>query len=544
MPPAATPGHAAREGNAMGRPRDANESPPPVRGAGEAALPGLRRAIAAGAPPHGAAGSLFQVGRRLGEAEAVALLGAGHEGPEALARGLERLAALGLGRAVLDSCELDRARGQCRVRGHVLAGADAPAGAAAEVTVGYLTGLTAAVGGLDVACGPFRCAAPCARCGCAFELAPAPHGAAAPAGSAPARDWLADAGVDPLDVLESTADAILVLDAAGVIRFWNRGAERMFGWGREEVVGRDAGFLMPPDLVAAGEPAQLQARLAQDAAVRNHVTRRMGKNGRELWAGVGLALLHDGQGNVVGSTAVIRDVSDQRATDAQLCRARGAELLGQMAAKFAHELKNPLAGIHAAVQLLKREAGPDDPDRAVFDSVGAEIRRLDDTVQDLLRLARPEPARLRAGSLEACMREWLGALRLHPDVARHRVETAIGDGLHAEFDGRLLGRALTNLVLNAGQAMAQPGVIRVSAQRTAAGITLEVADEGPGIPAGMHDRIFEPFFTTKTRGTGLGLAIARQNVEANGGTLEAGDRAGGAVFRILLPAPAAAQRGA
>ena len=522
----------------------------------------LRRAIAEATTAGQASEILFQFGQRLGASTAAAVAAAGHVGRAALVHGLQRLRDIGLGQASLEAFELRPELAHCHVVGHVVTpeeppagGAEEPAGELCDITVGFLAGLTAAITGMDVLCRPARGAKRFEPWGGAFEIRPAHReaaagrGAPAPAGSArfflrSMGKSLADADISLQELFENSADAIILIDLQNVIRFWSRGAERMFEYAREETVGRKIGFLLPPDLLETDELGQIQTLLACEGAVQNYVTRRMTKSGRELWVSLGRALLHDSNGNVVGSTATIRDITDQRQTEMELYRSRSLAMLGEMAAKVAHEIKNPLAGVYAAIQLLHRETAPMAPNRAVLDCVAAEIRRLDETVQDLLRFARPGQPRLRVGSLETCIREWFGALRLHPDVVRHRVEVSIEEGLLATYDDRLLGQALTNLVLNAGQAMEQPGVIRLVARRSGANLTIDVIDTGPGIAAAAMARIFEPFFTTKARGSGLGLAIARQNVEANRGRLEAHqDAGGGALFRILLPAPEESARG-
>jgi PAS domain S-box-containing protein len=522
-----------------------------------AELQALRHAIAEAADPRLAGEILFEMGQRLGQREAGRLLTLGASGRAVLEDGFARLAALGLGVARLETFELDAARGDCRIVGQVIDtleqaksdGGGTPDGSVCEVTVGYLTGLAATVTGLDVVCTPFQCAQTCAPCGCPFEIRPAHKeadaaNASGPAPSGSARFFLRTmgrtlAGTDiSLDELvENGSDAVILIDNDEVIRFWNRGAERMFLYPRAEVVGRKVGFLVPADLQASNELGWIQKQLARGSALRNHVTRRVRKDGKELTVSLSRAILRDSAGHSIGSTATIRDITDQRRTEEELARARGLALIGELSAKVAHEIKNPLAGIYAAVQLLARDLPASDGRRPILDSIGAEVRRLDETVQDLLRFGRPTPARPRPAGLRSFAGELVESLRRNPDLQRHQVRIEIDDEIVVPLDSRLLGQALGNLVLNAAQAMEQPGTITVSAARDERAVTIAVADTGPGIPTNKLAEIFEPFFTTKTRGTGLGLPIARRNVEAHGGTLAAESRpAGGALFRIVLPA--------
>ena len=208
-----------------------------------------------------------------------------------------------------------------------------------------------------------------------------------------------------------------------------------------------------------------------------------------------------------------------------------------MSAKIAHEIKNPLAGIYAAVQVLARELPRNDPKREIFDEIGNEVRRLDATVVDMLRFARPIPPKQRPTSLRVVVRDVVEPLRRAFPQTELRVE--IDDDLILPIDERLMSQVFENLVLNALQAVEeQGGLVIVRARVERDHVTFEVRDNGPGVPMRARAEIFEPFVTTKTRGTGLGLSIARKNVEAHGGTLELHDAPeGGACFRIHMPLP-------
>jgi PAS domain S-box-containing protein len=310
----------------------------------------------------------------------------------------------------------------------------------------------------------------------------------------------------------------------------------MFGYTRTEVVGRPAGSILPEDLREQDELGWIRERLARGENLENHVTRRVRRDGTELDVSLTRTVLRDSQGKAVGSTAVIRDITEQKRTEAELGHALTLAMVGELAAKIAHEVKNPLAGIYAAIQLLARGCEPEDPRRQVFDDVSQEVRRLDETVQELLNFARPTPPKPRATDLRSFVRDLLESLRHQPQLAAHAVEVDIEEELVVSCDTRLLGQVFSNLVLNAGQAMERPGRIRIVARRDGERSRVEVRDTGPGIDAERLESIFEPFFTTRARGTGLGLCIARKNVEAHGGLLAARSEPGaGAVFEFTLP---------
>jgi PAS domain S-box-containing protein len=419
-------------------------------------------------------------------------------------------------------------------------------GALCGLTVGYITGMTAGLTGLDVVCSPFHCRAPCEAQNCTFEIRPAHRAMRAESGERPrsgsARFFLdsmgrgmGDSDISLSALLEHTSDAIILIGADNVIRYWNEGAQRMFQYAPEEVVGRQAGFILPADLVEQDELGWIQESLDKGESVENYVTRRVRRDGTELWVSLTRTPLLDSQGRAVGSTAVIRDITEQRMAERELDRVRVLAMIGELAAKVAHEVKNPLAGIHAAIQVLERGCEAGDPRRDVLNDVMDEIRRLDTTILDLLHFARPVPPRPVPTDLRGFLRGKCESLARQPQIEMHDLAIDIEAGHIVDLDTRLVGQVVDNLVLNAGQAMTQPGVIRISGRVDGERVIVEVRDEGPGIPVDMLEDIFVPFHTTKTRGTGLGLSIARKNVEAHGGALEVRNAESGAVFSFSLP---------
>lgn len=338
------------------------------------------------------------------------------------------------------------------------------------------------------------------------------------------------------DLIERTRDAVLLIDRDNVIRYWNQGAEGMFQYTREEVLGRKIGFLLPKDLLEARELDWIQGRIDADGCLFNFVTRRVRKDGGERWVSLTRSRLHDTAGNVIGSTAVFRDITEERRIHEELSRSRGMAIVGEMAATLAHQIKNRLAGIYAAVQLLSRDLPPGDLRREVFDDVTREVKRLDETAHDLLRYAQPAPLHRVPTELSAFLDSIVVSLELLPEVRKHRIDVEVPEKLVVPLDPASIGQVLNNLILNAAEAMETPGRILLSARRQDGAVEIEVSDEGPGIPAGTLPSIFQPFFTTKSRGTGLGLSISSKNVEAHGGTILVHSEVGtGTRFTIRLP---------
>lgn len=377
--------------------------------------------------------------------------------------------------------------------------------------------------------------------------------AASPGGARPPRgaaSFYLDAvgaslGTEPISLssmIDATSDAILFIDGDRRIRFWNRGATELFGYTSEEASGAYYDLLLPEDLKRSGELEALERLTEEHGLVKNYLTRRVGRDGRERIVSLSRSALRDARGTIVGWTAILRDATDQVRVEQELSRARGLAMVGQLAANVAHEIKNPLAGIHGATQILLHETPAADPRREILERLANEIRRLDATVRDLLRFAKPETPKLVVRDLRRLLTDFVRNLREDPRYEKIDFAFSGERKLEAPIDDRLMHQVFLNLFENAHDALEGSGNIDVALRAEGADAVVEIADSGPGIPPDLLERVFEPFFTSKPRGTGLGLAICRKNIEAHGGSIEvANDRVGGARFRIRIPrsAPAA-----
>ena len=334
-------------------------------------------------------------------------------------------------------------------------------------------------------------------------------------------------------ILQTSADAIIVLTTDGKIRSWNRGAERMFGWTGPEIVGREFEVLVPEEL--KGELQRIRESVERDGYLSSFETTRVARDGRRLAVNVTSTAIRDRAGKMIGRSSILRDVTHLKRLQEDLVRNQSLATVGEMAASVAHEIKNPLAGISGAIQVIADAIPSTDPRREIVSEILAQVRRLDDTVRDLLVFARPWRPEFQEIDLVDVIERV--ATQLRQDRRRKvlvRRETPAT--LPVTADPRQMQEVLLNLLLNAADAMPSGGLIRVVGEAVDGGVVIRVIDTGLGISAEHRPKLFRPFHTTKTRGTGLGLAISKKIIEGHGGRIEIDSAEGkGTEVRISLP---------
>lgn len=230
------------------------------------------------------------------------------------------------------------------------------------------------------------------------------------------------------------------------------------------------------------------------------------------------------------------DLTERRQAEAALLGQAALTRLGQMALMVAHEVKNPLAGIRGAVQVMGDRLSADPPVRQVVGRVLRSIDGLTTLVDDLLVFARPGlPARRTSMQVLPLLRDVALLLEKDPKLESRSV-TVAGDDGRICGDAALLRQAFLNLLINAAEAGGPGSDVGVEVRSAGTGCRVEIHDRGPGIPSAIRARIFEPFYSTKNRGSGLGLAIAQRVVALHGGDIRVQCPAGGGTtMTVTLP---------
>jgi PAS domain S-box-containing protein len=354
-------------------------------------------------------------------------------------------------------------------------------------------------------------------------------------------------------LLDKAQDAIFVTDLEHRIQYWNKSAERLYGWSAEEAIGRPATDLILKDRAALERVQQELRQHGEWIGEMNHIAR----DGRTVQVEARGTIVSDEQDQPKAILTINTDITERKKIEAQFLRAQRVESIGTLAGGIAHDLNNILAPILMSIGLLRTTAR-DATEERILNTVEMSAKRGADMVRQVLSFARgieghqmPTPPRHLIGDVMSIIEETFPKLiRSESNVARD-VWPIMGDPTQ-------LHQVLLNLCVNARDAMPNGGTLTISAEnvlidehyvkmnqqgRSGQHVVIKVTDTGTGIPPVIRDRIFDPFFTTKEmgKGTGLGLATVMTIVRSHGGFINVYSEVGnGTTFKVHFPAETAA----
>jgi PAS domain S-box-containing protein len=337
-------------------------------------------------------------------------------------------------------------------------------------------------------------------------------------------------------LVDGTRDhAIFVLDAQGHIASWNAGAERIKGWSASEIIGQHFSVFYPPDAVASGWPQEELRRATAEGRFEDEGW-RVRKDGTRFWANVVITALRWPDGSLRGFSKITRDLTQRR----QLERARvEAELLtdlnrrkDEFLAMLSHELRNPLAPILNAVQLLSADLGGTPVQREARAIIERQVGQLREIVDDLLEVARVTTGNVRLRPEHLDLRGVVdrAVQTTRPQVDRHGHQLAIDvppAPVWVVGDATRLEQVVVNLIGNAAKYTEPGGRITLAVRREGADAVVRVRDTGVGIASDLLPHVFD-LFTQAQRsldrsegGLGIGLSVVQRLVELHGGRAEA-----------------------
>jgi two-component system cell cycle sensor histidine kinase/response regulator CckA len=353
-------------------------------------------------------------------------------------------------------------------------------------------------------------------------------------------------------IVESSEDAIIGKTLDGIVMSWNRAAERMFGYTPEEAIGKPIGLLIPQD--HPDEESQISARVKRGEHVTHFETVRRRKDGKEINIALTISPIEDGAGMIIGFSKIARDITEQKALEAQLRQSQKMEGVGQLAGGIAHDFNNLLTVINSYSAMVLGELDFSNYlVRNWIEQIKEAGHRAASLTRQLLMFSRQQVLEPKVVDLNEVtsntaklLRRLIGeditqVLCLHPALGRVKI------------DPGQMEQIIMNLAVNARDAMPGGGELTIETGNVELDnayarkhalvqpgpyVMLAVSDTGCGMDADTQARIFEPFFTTKGpgKGTGLGLATVYGIVKQSGGNIWVNSELGkGTTLKIYLP---------
>jgi two-component system sensor kinase FixL len=337
--------------------------------------------------------------------------------------------------------------------------------------------------------------------------------------------------------VENTNEAFVTIDAHHRVVFFNKAAERIFGFKREEVVGRDLNVIMTPtcsrnhrEAVARYLETRIPHRIGHGTEI---VAAR--KGGHHFPAHISFSV-SEVEGEVY-FTGIVRDLTETKALQERIIKSERLAALGQVVAEISHEIKNPLMMIGGFARQLSH-GKQNEKDVAKLNIIVNEVARLEDLLNELRDLYLPRTLDNEEMDITELLSEVYELVR--EDCGRKNIRVDLrksGGKAMVKGDREKLEQVLLNLAKNAIEAMEGGGKLLLSSLRKENEVEISISDDGSGISEEQSDKIFSPFFTTKKNGTGLGLSVSKSIVEDHpGSSLTFESQVGkGTIFKVTMP---------
>jgi PAS domain S-box-containing protein len=351
-------------------------------------------------------------------------------------------------------------------------------------------------------------------------------------------------------LVESSRDAIVGLDMNRIVTSWNKGAENVFGYTAKEAIGKPSFLLMPPEL--DDEARELMGKIIRGEHIESYETQRMRKDGTLIHVSLALSPIRNADGDIVGIASIARDITGQKAIQAQIMRAQRLESLGTLAGGIAHQFNNINAVVKGYIDVLLQSENMPDKARLYAQEALKGVQRAVDITDRLQGLSGTAQSGEGAFRLDDIVRSLLPLFEKRIEAQNVTVILDLLETPELRINRAQIDFILASLLTNSLDALLDRPlrVITLRSGSVPGHAMLEVEDTGCGIPTENLSRLFTPFFTTKgewapmhtsqsqIKGVGLSLAVSQSTVSEYGGRIEVESEAEtGSTFRLLLPSP-------
>ncbi|CUS96572.1 two-component system sensor histidine kinase NtrB [Candidatus Kryptobacter tengchongensis] len=340
-------------------------------------------------------------------------------------------------------------------------------------------------------------------------------------------------------IIQNYSDAVIALDNDYKIFFWNKGAERIFGYTADEMLGKTVDPIVPSELKEKGELQWLFEETLRKGYIENYETERIRKDGRRIIVNLSRSLIKDENGEVLGSIAIVKDVTQIKELEKQIQHSDKLALIGQIAAGIAHEIGTPLNVISGNAEYIMMEMGENNPYKEELETIISQAERIANLIKQLLEFARPRKPNYTKVNVNNELHHVVELLKHQFEKSNIKLNLKFSEDIPSIYaDCSQIHQVFLNIIVNAIQAINQNGVIEIETFAKDGYVNIKFRDNGVGIlPEHIH-KIFEPFFTTKEagKGTGLGLAVSKRIIDEHNGKIEVESTPGkGTVFTVKFP---------
>lgn len=348
-------------------------------------------------------------------------------------------------------------------------------------------------------------------------------------------------------ILGNSLDAIVFINTENRIKIWNRGAEKIFGYSADEMLGKTFHRIIPPEIDADKELKSITDEVMEKGYIRHYLAKRIAKDGKRITIDISRTLIRKEDGEIIGSTVIIKNVTEKMEFESRIYNTEKLASIGNLAAGVAHEINNPLAIILGFADLLKEKFERGSQEYNDLSMIEENANNAKKIVENLLGFARVTEGMTEVFDVVQSIDIVIGIVKNTLITSKVELVADIPQTLpNVRGDAREFQQVIFNLINNALAAMeAEGGTITIFGSEKDNWVNINVRDTGTGIPDRIKGQIFDPFFTTKQvgKGTGLGLSLCYGIVNKYAGKLsfksisseDFPNRPSGSTFTVSFP---------
>ncbi len=341
------------------------------------------------------------------------------------------------------------------------------------------------------------------------------------------------------DIILKSLDAIIGFRNDCEIFIWNEGAERIFGYKKEEVIGKDFEFLIPKYLKEKGEKEFLINKVKEVGFISDYKTQRITKSGEIKEVSISRFPIYNENHECIGNVGIIRDITNEIQLEKELREKENLALIGEVVSSIAHNLSNPLNIISGNADYLLIDKKENEEGYEELKVIIEETTRITKSIRQLLNFSKPVTLMREPLNINLILEEIIEKVKYILENKEIEFKKSfLKDLPEVSADKDLIRDVLINILNNSVQAISSKGVVSIKTIKNKDKIIIEISDTGAGIPKENLNKIFKPFFSTKGygKGTGLGLSFAERVIKEHKGKIEVTSKPEkGTTFKIYLP---------